>query len=67
MVSNPPNPSLSKGGRGGFLEFVANLHTTSFARDYGIEEREPRRGILGFLLGIRQIFDDGFFIPLEIT
>jgi hypothetical protein len=26
---NPPNPPLSKGGQGGFLELVANLGLTS--------------------------------------
>jgi hypothetical protein len=27
---NPPNPPLSKGGEGGFLESVANLRTNAF-------------------------------------
>jgi hypothetical protein len=31
---NPPNPPLSKGGEGGFLEFVANLGANPFLKAY---------------------------------
>jgi len=31
---NPPNPPLSKGGEGGFLEFVANLRFNFVVASY---------------------------------
>ncbi len=38
LSRNPPIPPLSKGGRGGFLKFAANLRTTLVPADQGHEQ-----------------------------